>query len=87
MNKAQLAEAIALDVNISKIEARKAIDTMIRATVQALREGDRVTLSGLGSFCVQQSAARMGRNPRTGAPVKIPARKVIKFRSLTEVEQ
>jgi len=86
MNKAQLVEAMALDANISKIEARKAVDAMIRATVQALREGDRLTLTGLGTFQVQQQAARTGRNPRTGAAVKIPPRKVVKFRSAIELE-
>ena len=74
MNKAQLVEAIALDANISKIDARKAVDAIIRVTVQSLREGERLTLTGLGTFRVQQKAARIGRNPRTGAAVKIPPR-------------
>ncbi len=86
MNKAQLAEAISLDTNISKMEARKMIDAIIRATVQALRDGERLTLTGLGSFSVEHKAARMGRNPRTGAAVKIPARKAIKFRPTAEIE-
>lgn len=86
MNKAQLVEAIALDANMTKVEARKAVDAMIRTTVQALREGERLTLSGLGTFCIQQKAARMGRNPRTGAAVKIPPRKVVKFLSAVEIE-
>ena len=86
MNKAHLVEAVALDANISKIEARKAVDSIIRVTVQALREGERLTLTGLGSFSVQQKTERIGRNPRTGAAVKIPPRKVIKFRPTVEVE-
>ena len=86
MNKAQFVEAIALDANISKIDARKAVDAMIRVTVQSLREGERLTLTGLGTFSVQQKAARVGRNPRTGAAVKIPPRKVIKFRPSVEIE-
>ena len=56
MNKAQLVEAIALDANISKIDARKAVDAIIRVTVQSLREGERLTLTGLGTFSVQQKA-------------------------------
>ena len=60
MNKAQLVEAIALDANISKIDARKAVDAIIRVTVQSLREGERLTLTGLGTFSVQQKAARVG---------------------------
>ena len=86
MNKAQFVEAIALDANIPKVEARKAIDAMIRVTVQALREGERLTLTGLGTFNVQQRPERVGRNPRTGAAVKIPPRKVIKFRPSVEIE-
>ena len=80
MNKAQFVEAIALDANISKIDARKAVDAMIRVTVQSLREGERLTLTGLGTFSVQQ------KSERVGAAVKIPPRKVIKFRPTAEVE-
>ena len=86
MNKAQFVEAIALDANIPKVEARKAIDAMIRVTVQSLREGERLTLTGLGTFNVQQRPERVGRNPRTGAAVKIPPRKVIKVRPSVEIE-
>lgn len=86
MNKAQFVEAIALDANIPKVEARKVIDAMIRVTVQSLREGERLTLTGLGTFNVQQRPERVGRNPRTGAAVKIPPRKVIKFRPSVEIE-
>ena len=86
MNKAQFVEAIALDANISKVEARRAVDAMIRVTVQALREGERLTLTGLGTFSIQQRSERVGRNPRTGAAVKIPHRKVIKFHPTAEVE-
>ena len=82
MNKTQLVEAIALDANISKIEARKAVDALIRVTVQALREEERITLT----FSVQHKAARTGRNPRTGATVKIPPRKSVKFRLSAEIE-
>ncbi|HIY14439.1 HU family DNA-binding protein [Alistipes sp. An66] len=86
MNKAQFVEAIALDAHLTKVEARKAVDAMIRVTVQSLREGERLTLTGLGTFSVQQKAERVGRNPRTGAAVKIPPRKVIKFRPTVEIE-
>ena len=86
MNKAQLVEAVALDANISKVDARKAVDSIIRMTVQALREEERLSLTGLGTFSVQHKPARMGRNPRTGAPVKIPPRKAVKFRPTVELE-
>ena len=79
MNKAQFVEAIALDANISKVDARKAVDAMIRVTVQSLREGERLTLTGLGTFSVQQKSERVGRNPRTGKPYEISARRVVTF--------
>lgn len=86
MNKAQFDEAVALDTNMTKVEARKVVDATIRATVQTLRDGDRLVLSGLGSFSVQHKSERIGRNPRTGAAVKIPPRKVIKFRPSVELD-
>lgn len=86
MNKAQLVEAVALDANITRIEARKAVDAAIRVTAQLLREGEKLTLSGLGTFYVVQQPARVGRHPRTGAALKIPPRKAVKFRSAVEVE-
>ena len=86
MNKAQLVEAVALDTNMTKIEARKAIDAVIRATIETLREGERLTLTGLGTFSIQHKSERVGRNPRTGASVKIPPRKVIKFRPTVDLE-
>lgn len=86
MNKAQFAEAIALETGLTKVEAKKAIDASIRIATSAFREGENLTLSGLGSFCVVQKQARMGRNPRTGAPVPIPARRVLKFRPSFEVD-
>lgn len=86
MNKAQFVEAVALDANLSKIEARKAVDAMIRVTVQALRQGERLTLTGLGTFSIVQKAERVGRNPRTGAAVRIPSRKAVKFRPAVDIE-
>ena len=86
MNKTQFVEAVALDTKMTKIEARKAVDAMIRTAVQTLRDGDRLMLTGLGTFSVQHKSERTGRNPRTGAAVKIPPRKVIKFRSTVDIE-
>ncbi len=86
MNKAQLVEAVALEADISKIAARKAIDAYLSVLAQALRESDKVSLSGLGTFSIVQRSARVGRNPRTGAAVKIAPKKVVKFRSLLDVD-
>ena len=86
MNKAQLVEAIALDTRISKVDTRKVIDAMLHITAETLRDGERLTLAGLGTFSVQQRSARTGRNPRTGAAVKIPPRKIVRFRPSSEFE-
>ncbi|MEG1885214.1 MAG: HU family DNA-binding protein [Alistipes sp.] len=86
MNKAQLVDAVSLDANITKVDAKKAVDAIIRTTIQLLNEGDKLILTGLGTFCVVHKQARMGRNPRTGAPVKIAPKSVVKFRSTLEIE-
>jgi DNA-binding protein HU-beta len=86
MNKSQLVEAIALETGLSKVDARKSVDAFIEITVRTLKENDKVSLSGMGVFSVMQRSARVGRNPRTGAQVKIAPKRVIKFRPTIEVE-
>ena len=86
MNKSQLVEAIALESGLSKVDARKSVDAMIDIVIRTLKENDKVTLSGMGVFSVMQRSARVGRNPRTGAQVKIAPKRVIKFRPTIEVE-
>lgn len=73
MNKTQLVEAIALDANITKVDARKAVDALIRVTVQALREGERVTLTGLGTLSVQQQGRAHGPQSPHGCGREDPA--------------
>ncbi len=86
MNKSQLVEAIALESGLSKVDARKSVDALIDIVIRTLKENDKVTLSGMGVFSVMQRSARVGRNPRTGAQVKIAPKRVIKFRPTIEVE-
>ena len=86
MNKTQLAEAVALETGLTKIAAKKAIDASVRIAVRAFREGESLTMTGRGTFRVVQRTPRTGRNHRTGAQVKVPARKVLKFRSTTDLE-
>ena len=81
MNKAQLIEAIAADANISKADAKRALEAIIKTTSKALKKGDRVALVGFGSFSVSKRNARTGRNPQTGNPILIKAKKVVKFKS------
>ena len=88
MNKAQLIDAIAANAGLTKADAKKALDAFVKATAQALKKGDRVALVGFGSFSVAKRSARIGRNPQTGKEIKIPAKKVVKFKSgsdLTDV--
>ena len=79
MNKADLIDKIAATTGISKTNAGLSIDTMIDGVTASLKKGDRVTLVGFGTFAVSQRKARNGRNPQTGAVIKIAARKVAKF--------
>ena len=80
MNKSELIEIIAKDAEISKAAAGRALDAATSAIKKALKKGDAVTLVGFGTFGVGKRAARTGRNPRTGATLKIKAAKVPKFR-------
>ena len=75
MNKSQLAEAVAREARLSKIDAVKALNAFVKVAVEALRGDEKILLTGLGTFSTVRYPERMGRNPRTGAPVRIPARR------------
>ncbi|CAB1369782.1 HU family DNA-binding protein [Denitratisoma oestradiolicum] len=79
MNKAELIEIAAKEADISKAAAGKALDAVIAAVVKAVSKGDTVTLVGFGTFKSAKRAARTGKNPQTGATIKIPATTVPKF--------
>ena len=81
MNKAQLVEAIAKEAKISKVDAAKALDATVTAISKSLKKGEGVILVGFGSFSIAKRAARTGRNPQTGKPIKIAAKKVAKFKA------
>ncbi len=81
MNKSELIDSIADSADISKAAAGRALDAAVDAVKKALKKGDMVTLVGFGTFYVGKRAARSGRNPRTGATIKIKAAKVPKFRA------
>jgi DNA-binding protein HU-beta len=81
MNKAELIDKIAKDAGVTKVQANDALDSFTNAVVATLKKGDRVTLVGFGTFSVSDRAARNGRNPQTGAVIKIKARKVPKFKA------
>ena len=85
MNKAQLIDAIAAEANLTKADAKRALDAFVTTTTSALKAGDRVALVGFGSFAVSERNARTGRNPQTGAPITIKAKKVVKFKAGSEL--
>ena len=81
MNKSELIDQIAQSADLSKAAAGRALDATIAAVKVALKKGGMVSLVGFGTFYVGERAARRGRNPRTGAALKIKAAKVPKFRA------
>lgn len=87
MNKAELISAIAAKAEITKVDAKKALDAFIDVTADSLKNGDRLTLVGFGSFSVTGRVARNGRNPRTGLKIKIAAKKVVRFKAGAEINK
>lgn len=80
MNKAQLVEAMAKDAGITQVETKKVLNSFLRVATKALQEGDKLTLVGFGTFSIMDRMGREGRNPRTGAPIKIDAKRCVKFK-------
>jgi DNA-binding protein HU-beta len=80
MNKAQLVETLASEVNITKADCERLIDTMVETIKKTVKKGDDLTLVGFGTFTRSKRKARVGRNPQTGEAIKVPACTVPKFR-------
>jgi DNA-binding protein HU-beta len=80
MNKNELISSIASTTGLTKTDSAKALDAFIASVTKSLKAGNEVRLVGFGTFAVSKRAATTGRNPRTGAAIKIPARKVAKFK-------
>ncbi|MFQ6111334.1 MAG: HU family DNA-binding protein [Nitrospinota bacterium] len=80
MNKVQLVEAVAKEAGTSKAVAEKTVSAFISAVTKALKKGDKVTLVGFGTFSVVKKAARTGRNPQTGATIRIRGGKSPRFK-------
>jgi nucleoid DNA-binding protein len=85
MNKTELIAAVAQDTGVSQEKVKTVLEAITTHTVDALRRGDDVRLVGFGNYSVQQRAARMARNLRTGEPVQIAESKVIKFKPASAV--
>jgi DNA-binding protein HU-beta len=80
MNKAQLVEHLASEVQLTKADCERILDTALDTIRKTVKKGDDVTLVGFGTFTRSKRKARKGRNPQTGEAIKVPARTVPKFR-------
>lgn len=81
MNKAQLIDAVASTADLPKTVASRALDAVLDSITKSLAEGDVVSLIGFGTFAVKTRAARIGRNPKTGAEIQIDEAKVPSFKA------
>ena len=81
MNKANLIDAMAKDANLSKTDAKKALEALTGVAAKALKKNDKVALVGFGTWSISKRAARTGRNPQTGATINIAAKNVVKFKA------
>ena len=81
MTKAELIDAMATGADITKAAAALALDAYVVAVTKELKKGGKVGLVGFGTFSVSKRKAREGRNPQTGTTIKIPAKKVVKFKA------
>ncbi len=85
MNKAELINAIAEEAGLSKVDAKKALEAVVKSVSDALVSGDKVSLIGFGTFSVTERAARPGINPATKQAITIEAKKVAKFKAGAEL--
>lgn len=79
MNKAELTARVARDTRMTKVQAARVIDSLLEHVTRSLKKGERASLVGFGTFTVTRRRARTGRNPQTGTPIQIPARRVVRF--------
>jgi DNA-binding protein HU-beta len=79
MTKTDVIARIAKETGSTKTQAAKAVDTLLTAVTRALKKGDAVTFVGFGTFKTSQRKARTARNPQTGATLRIPRRKAVRF--------
>jgi DNA-binding protein HU-beta len=80
MTKLEIVDQIVETVSQPKVDIEKVLDEFVRLTQETLKSGEKVSLTGLGSFTPKDKPARTARNPKTGATVQVPAKKVVKFK-------
>jgi DNA-binding protein HU-beta len=85
MNKAELIDAMAAGSGLTKADAKKALDSFVEATAEALKNGDKISLVGFGSFSISDRQERNGRNPKTGEVITIQAKKSVRFKAGAEL--
>ena len=86
MNKSDLIDAMAEDAGVTKAAAKKALESFLGNVQASLKNGNRVSLVGFGSWSVTRRAAREGRNPQTGKTIQIAAKNVVKFKAGSDLQ-
>lgn len=81
MNKTELINAVAEKANLTKAQAKAALEATLDTITDSLQQGDKVAIIGFGTFAVSEKGARTGINPRTKEKIEIPARKAVKFKA------
>ena len=87
MTKQTLIEAIAAKSGLTKADSSRALEAFMSTVAETLKKGDKISLTGFGTFGTTKRAAREGRNPRTGAVVKIAARKSVSFKAGSKLKE
>ena len=87
MTKAELIEAMAAKSGLTKADSYRALEAFMSAVAETLQKGEKITLTGFGSFGVSRREAREGRNPKTGLPVKIAARNSVSFKAGSKLKE
>lgn len=81
MNKADLVKFVSDETGATREESKKSVEAIVKVVKEALQNGEKVQLVGFGTWDVHERSARKGRNPKTGAEIDIPAKKVVKFKA------
>ncbi len=87
MNKGELVSAVAQEAGLTKTNAETAVNAVFQTIRNSVSKGEEVRLIGFGTFAVTNRAASTGRNPRTGEPIKIPAKKQVKFKAGKDLKE
>ena len=87
MTKAELIERVAVATDVTKKQAEAIVDTIFEAIIRSLKQGQKIELRGFGSFRLRERGARIGRNPKTGVKVNVPAKKIPYFKPGKELKE